>query len=88
MGQLAVLFNEVLNFTALAGSLDANDLSEEEQGRKSELDQVVANLTEARTASDGLPISVEKASLEDTGKEVELVVHGALKEQDIDFQPK
>ena len=61
MGQLALTIDEVSAFTALTGSLDVNDLSEEDRGRRSEFDRVVANLIEGRRPSDGLSNSGEIA---------------------------
>ena len=58
--QLALTNVEVSAFTALARSLEANYLSEEDRGRKSEFGRVVANIIERRFSPDGLPISVEE----------------------------
>ena len=88
VGQLASTILEVSAFTALTGSLDANDLSEEDRGRRAEFDRVVANLIEGRIPSDGLSSIGENAPQEDiVVNEVE-VVQGVLKERDCDFQPK
>ena len=38
VGQLALTIDEVSAFTALTGSLDANDWSEEDRGRRAEFD--------------------------------------------------
>ena len=46
VGQLALTIDKVSAFTALTGSLDVNDLSEEDRGRRSEFDRVMANLIE------------------------------------------
>ena len=56
--------------------------------KKSEFDRVVANLLDRRIPSDGLPISVENALREDVGNEGKVVVGGALKEREYDFQAK
>ena len=88
VGQLALTIDEVSAFTALTGSLDVNDLSEEDRGRGSEFDRVVANLIEGRLPSDGLSNSGEIASQEDVVVNEVEVVQGVLKEQDYDFQPK
>ena len=88
VGQLASTIVEVLAFTALTGSLDANYLSEEDRGRRAEFDRAGANLIEGRVPSDGLASIGENASQEDiVVNEVE-VVQGVLKERNCDFQPK
>ena len=87
VGQVALTIDKVSAFTALAGSLESNDLSEKDRGRRSECDQAVAKLVEEKIPSDGLPISVENASQEDV-RIVEVIVQGILKEQEYDFQPK
>ena len=60
--QLALTIDEFSAFTALAGSVEADDLSEKNQRWRSEFDRLVANLMQGRIPSDGLPISVENAS--------------------------
>ena len=87
LGQLALTIDEVSAFTALTGSLDANDLSEEDRGWRAEFDRVVANLIEGRRPSDGYSNSREIASQEDVVVEVK-VVRGVLKERDYEFQPQ
>ena len=88
VGQLALTIDEVSAFTALTGSLDVNDLSEEDRGRMSEFDRVVANLIEGRCPSDGLSNSGEIASQEDVVVNEVEIVQGVLKEREYDFQPK
>ena len=88
VGQLALTIDEVSAFTALTGSLDVNDLSEEDRGRRSEFDKVVANLIERRRPSDGLSNSGEIASQGDVVVNEVEVVQGVLKEREYDFQPK
>ena len=84
VGQLALKIDEVSAFTALTGSLDVNDLSEEDRGRRSEFDRVVANLIEGRRPSDGLSNSGEIASQEDVVVNEVEVVQGVLKEREYD----
>ena len=88
VGQLALTIREVSPFTALTGSLDVNALSEEDRGRRSEFDRVVANLIERSHPSDGLSNSSEIASQEEiVVSEVE-VVQKVLKERYYNFQPE
>ena len=88
VGQLAATIDKVSAFTALTGSLDANDLSKKDRGRRSEFDPMLANFIEGRIPSDSLIISAENASQEDGGNEVKVAVQRALKEQDINFNLK
>ena len=88
VGQLALTIYEVSAFTAFTCSWDANDLSEEDRGRRAEFDQLVANLIEGRIFSDGLPNSGENASEEELLSMKQRSLQGVLKERDYDFQPK
>ena len=81
MGQLAVTIDETSALTALSDSLNANDLSEEDQGRTSAFDRVVADLMEVKNPFDGLSINVENSLQKDVGKDIK-------PKRDDDFQPK
>ena len=48
VGQLVLTIDEASAITALAGSLETNDISEEERGQKSEFDRVVATFIEGK----------------------------------------
>ena len=85
---MVLTFHEGSPYTALNGSLDVNDLSEEDRGRRLEIDGVVANLIEGRIPSNGLPITFVNASQEDIGNEQEVVDQGTVKEREYDFQPE
>ena len=87
MSQLALTIDEVSAFTALTGSLDANDLFAD-RGRRAELHRVVANLIKGRRPSDGLSNSGDITSQEDVVVNEVEVVQGVLKERDYDFQLK